>query len=636
MFLTAILFGLVHPGSKLVMSQGLELVPFCFLYLLIRWVAQIPLVFAKGAWRVQSKRELGLLICLGFVGAGLQLTEFVGISQDLPVGVVSFLVYSHPIWTLFLSRWVNNEPISSRSLTQVVLSLTGIFLISGFDHTYPIKAYLGPLAAGLCLSLWITLSNRAAKAGASPTCLSFYYDFFALIVMVFLLVRNGSDQFVQAMDFLSTPRHFLLMATYSILVGYLPNLLFYKGSKRVPAQYVGMILLLEPVISTFVSHLAWGEILTPTFVLGAFLILSHHLPKLDFSLPSQLLRRALPLFLAILSNSALSAVHVIEIVPSSPSDYTVSQELNEIKIAARLALTDYKQNFPQCKASLNEHLSYGSEDNLFQSVKALAKKPGAVLVGFSRTNFARLAAKALSGSSVTAISVGASFSDLRSIHPRFFSIVSPWDSQWTSLKTEINHRCSDRILGVFDLTNPISKEFQRVFTEQKTGKAVELSTLSADYLSKALSNQRCLFIALNFSQSSDLLNNLVQAKWKGNVFGIGDWNYFSPELEKTLSKAKYPGLTVSFPTGWDREANNKTRAFSERVRKSSGRLVSPLSAYTYDSVLVALHSACTQVSVNKIFLKKELREYLLRQYHGVSAGGNFLSPIYLVTKRSQS
>ena len=249
-FLAAFLFGLVHPGSKLLMSQGLSLIPFCFLYLLIRWVVQIPVVLHTGSWKIKSKKELSFLILLGIVGAGLQLTEFVGISENLPVGVVSFLVYSHPIWTLFLSRYINQEPITRRSVLQLLISCAGILLISGFDSSYPLKLYIGPLAAGLFLSLWITLSNRASKAGCSPVSISFYYDFFALLVISALLSHQGFSEAKQAFGFLTTPKYFLLMAGYSLLIGYLPNLLFYVGNKHSRAQWVGLVLLLEPVIST--------------------------------------------------------------------------------------------------------------------------------------------------------------------------------------------------------------------------------------------------------------------------------------------------------------------------------------------------------------------------------------------------
>jgi len=644
-FLAAFLFGLVHPGSKLLMSQGLSLIPFCFLYLLIRWVVQIPVVLHTGSWKIKSKKELSFLILLGIVGAGLQLTEFVGISENLPVGVVSFLVYSHPIWTLFLSRYINHEPITRRAVLQLVISCAGILLISGFDSSYPLRLYIGPLAAGLFLSLWITLSNRASKAGCSATSISFYYDFFALLVISALLSHQGFSEAKQAFGFLTTPKHFLLMAGYSLLIGYLPNLLFYVGNKYSRAQWVGLVLLLEPVISTGVSCLVWGEALKPSFILGAFLILSHHIPFKDltrllsslrgiFSRVQVSLPKALLVVGLIASNSLFSAVHVVELVPQISADYTVTEELQQIKTATHLAQKEYLKQFPTCRESITEEIRYGSEKELFERVKKLGKNAASVLVGFSRTNFARLAAKALSKGPAQAISIGASYSELNTIHPRFFSIVSPWTSQWQEIQKEIRAKCKKNTLGIFDSSHPLSKNFREAFEKEGLGKALELSHFSVEAMRKLPSEPSCLFFAVNFSQASGLLSSLIDIQWKGEVLGIGDWNYFTPELDKVLLKAKYTGLAVSFPSGWNSKDSEKTKAFSVKVAKDSTGFSSPLAAYSYDAMLLALHSACTKKDLPEIFSSRALKGLLLRNYQGISSGGNFLSPMYFVTKRS--
>ena len=83
--IAAILFGLVHPGSKLILGTGLDLITFCMLYVAIRLLAQIPVVVRNRSYLLHSKDEAWILICIGFVGAILQFSEFSGIASGLPV-----------------------------------------------------------------------------------------------------------------------------------------------------------------------------------------------------------------------------------------------------------------------------------------------------------------------------------------------------------------------------------------------------------------------------------------------------------------------------------------------------------------------------------------------------------------------
>ena len=95
-WISALLFGMVHPGSKIILSSGLRLEMFCFAYIGIRLIAQIPFVIKTKAYQVSSRDQIKIIWLLGFVGAALQLSEFAGIANGANVSTVTFLVYTHP------------------------------------------------------------------------------------------------------------------------------------------------------------------------------------------------------------------------------------------------------------------------------------------------------------------------------------------------------------------------------------------------------------------------------------------------------------------------------------------------------------------------------------------------------------
>jgi hypothetical protein len=134
---------------------------------------------------------------------------------------------------------------------------------------------------------------------------------------------------------------------------------------------------------------------------------------------------------------------------------------------------------------------------------------------------------------------------------------------------------------------------------------------------------------MQFSDSRFYLSSLIHNQWSGNLFGTGDWNMFPSELKAVLTTAHYTGLSIHIPTGWVPSANKNSLRFSEEMVKKLGRVPSPVSAYTYDSIFLASAHLCNNTSIRNIDQINRLP--LLREYHSLSPTGNYLSPIYLLT-----
>jgi len=661
-FISAILFGLVHPGSKLILGQGISLVPFCLLYIGIRLLVQIPIVLRTGEWRIKSKTQAAYLVLLGLVGAALQFTEFYGVSDGLPVAVVSFLVYTHPVWTLLLSRVINKEALTPASFVKIGFAVLGISLITGVHLAGAFEAsrLVIPLVAGVMIALWITVSNRASKSGCTTKSISFYYDLFALFTLTGLSLKgSGVAGIHEAVSFMGTPQNALLIAGYSIFVGLVPNYLFYFGSKTVPALTAGLVLLLEPLVSTAVSSVAWSEPVSTSFFLGALCILSTNLPSNIFQILQNKLQGIRPVRAAHAYWSGLFAVavvllgisfavksyaatkpsvHIIEIVPSDTSNYTVSAELKQMEKAFHMAEQDYRKAHPGCQVSVIQTMKRGSEEELFTAVKTVADSDSnSVVVGFSRSTFARVAAKAAAGTKLRGIALGASTTNLRELNPNFVSIASPRTRQWQAISEQMKTKSvcnSKNTLGVFDSKNHLSVQFKDDYLSSGFTAAQESSPQVPQQFLDESKGKACIFIALNFSDAQVYLEKLLSGKWKGKVFGIGDWNMFSNEVRKVLHGVSYKGLVTYMPTGWINDVSANSKSFSERMKSQLGEVPSPVGAYSYDAMIVALDSACKGSDISKPSTSNLARLRLLRKYEGIAETGNYLSRMLLVKAES--
>lgn len=284
--LAVLLFGFVHSGSKLILQTGIGLFSFCLLYSGFRLMSQLPYILNKKLYKISSKEQLFFLAGMGLVGAALQVCEFKGIAAGVSVGVVTFLIYSYPIWTLILSTIINKEKINSEIVAKIILSLIGITLIvqsTTFSHFQFSINWIYPIMASFLMALWISLSNLAKKRKINSWSISFYYDLFSFISILFILLLSPTNVHTnELLNWLNHSPNIFYIAIYSILFGVVPNILFYDASKYISAQQASLFLLFEPVISSVISLIIWQETLGAHFWLGAILILVSNLPFVLF------------------------------------------------------------------------------------------------------------------------------------------------------------------------------------------------------------------------------------------------------------------------------------------------------------------------------------------------------------------
>lgn len=122
------LLAIAQPISKFIFVHNVFLLLFCLLYIGIRVLVQIPWVVYGGHWKLRSQAELLTLILMGGVGASLQLMLFYGVSVGVPVSVVTFLICTHPLWTLLWLRLFNQQKASPYLLAKVLVGMVGIKL----------------------------------------------------------------------------------------------------------------------------------------------------------------------------------------------------------------------------------------------------------------------------------------------------------------------------------------------------------------------------------------------------------------------------------------------------------------------------------------------------------------------------
>lgn len=129
LLISVLLFGFLHPTSKYFLDSGLNIFSFTFLFVFIRLLVQLPIFISKVKNKGLDSQQLKYICFLGLAGAMLQLLEFAGIALGMSISKVVFLVYLHPIWSVFISHFWGEERFNKKLAATLTLGISGILLI---------------------------------------------------------------------------------------------------------------------------------------------------------------------------------------------------------------------------------------------------------------------------------------------------------------------------------------------------------------------------------------------------------------------------------------------------------------------------------------------------------------------------
>ena len=338
----------------------------------------------------------------------------------------------------------------------------------------------------------------------------------------------------------------------------------------------------------------------------------------------------MPLLMALMiglsyAAAAKPSLWIIDVAPeTSSSDYSIDEELQEIKGASMVAFADGRKLFKNCQADLHIKVARGKEDDLIDAIKAIPKsaEPSA-MVGVARTNSARLAAFTLRGTPVLGVSVGAAAGNTGLINANFFSVATSWEAQWEKIQKELTKRKCKKVAGIFNPSSFLSKLYQERFREHHIGDVYRTDFFPDGKISNGTD---CVVFGANYSDSIAALGSVIKAKNVGFLIATGDWHMARNEIRNLRLDADHP-VELWSTTGWGDQRGRANRILAE-LKKVGINKTTPIAPYTYDATLLALDYLCNGKRPSKA-ASSALNALLLRSYSGTTETGNLISPTFL-------
>ncbi|MEF8879752.1 MAG: DMT family transporter [Candidatus Thermoplasmatota archaeon] len=274
MMLTAVTFwACAFPFIKILLKElsyiNLTILRFTVVAIaLLTFISSKPKNFSK-----LKKKDIPSITLLGFFGIivyhlGLNFGE-----QYVSPGAASLIIATAPVFTVTLSIIYLKEKITLKKLLGILLSLTGVIIISlwgtggKIEINYLLGAF-GVLIAAVMASLYTIAGKKMLKKYNALTLTIYAMLFGSIGLIPFLntrLIPQILDLSVKGWSAL------IFLGIFSTIIAYL---IWYKALEIKEASEVNIYLYAIPVISTTLSFFLVNQKITIYFILGGILVIA--------------------------------------------------------------------------------------------------------------------------------------------------------------------------------------------------------------------------------------------------------------------------------------------------------------------------------------------------------------------------
>lgn len=266
--IAAICYGTNPLGVLYLYQEGLNAVSTVFYRYLAAVLLLAVALVAKGENFKISRRELSIAALLGVFFGASSLTLYASFNY-MDAGLASTILFCYPVMVSVIMAVFYHEKVSLTTIIALVLSSSGIVLLSKGDGNVSMTGVILVVASSLAYAIYIVAVNRW-KVTVSNVKLTFYITLFAtpMFVVYSFFGEGNSLQMLPSMTA-------VLWAAFLGLFPTVLSLVFMNVSIKLagstPAAVTGA---LEPVTAVIIGVCIFGEAFSLKLLFGILLILS--------------------------------------------------------------------------------------------------------------------------------------------------------------------------------------------------------------------------------------------------------------------------------------------------------------------------------------------------------------------------
>lgn len=266
--LTSATFGLIPLFTLPLMAKGMQFDSILFYRFLFASLALTGIMVAKKESFHIEKREIPVLVLLGFFYTASAMFLFWGYNF-MSAGIATTFHFTYPIFVTLIMLLVFREKTSWITLMAIALAICGVARLSIGEGEMKMSA-LGVfivLLSAVGYALYITTVNKSRIRNMTGRKLTFYV--FIVSTLLFA-VKAGTNEGIQPIPDAMSLLNLVLLALVPTVIS---NITLVLAVHNIGGTLTAVLGAVEPITAVSVGVLVFGEPFTPNLATGILLII---------------------------------------------------------------------------------------------------------------------------------------------------------------------------------------------------------------------------------------------------------------------------------------------------------------------------------------------------------------------------
>lgn len=266
--ITSATFGLIPLFTLPLMAQGMQFDSILFYRFLFAAIALAGMMLVKKeSFRIE-KREIPVLILLGFFYTISAMFLFWGYSF-MSAGIATTLHFTYPIFVTLIMLFFFKEKTSWVTLLAIALAIGGVarLSINEGEMRLSVIGVIIVLFSAVGYALYITTVNKSRVQNMIGRKLALYV--FIVSTLLFA-IKAGTNQGIQAIPDTMSVVNLILLAIVPTVIS---NITLVLAVHNIGGTLTSVLGAVEPITAVFVGVLVFGEPFTANLGVGILLII---------------------------------------------------------------------------------------------------------------------------------------------------------------------------------------------------------------------------------------------------------------------------------------------------------------------------------------------------------------------------
>ena len=266
--LTSATFGLIPLFTLPLMAKGMQFDSILFYRFLFAALALTGIMAAKKESFQVAKREIPVLILLGFFYTASAMFLFWGYNF-MSAGIATTLHFTYPVFVTLIMLLLFREKTSWITLMAIVLAICGVARLSINEGEMRLSA-LGVfivLLSAVGYALYITTVNKSRVQKMTGRKLTFYVF---VVSTILFAIKAGTNEGIQPIPDPMSIANLILLAIVPTVIS---NITLVLAVHNIGGTLTAVLGAVEPITAVCVGVLVFSEPFTPNLAVGILLII---------------------------------------------------------------------------------------------------------------------------------------------------------------------------------------------------------------------------------------------------------------------------------------------------------------------------------------------------------------------------